>query len=42
LSEDLEQQIIAVLPDTTVSTHVEPIEDPRAWEDIPAGSHTWE
>lgn len=42
LSEDLEQMIIQELPDTTVQTHVEPIEDPRSWEDIPAGSYIWE
>lgn len=41
LLEDLEKQIIQVLPDTTVHTHVEPIEDPRAWADIPSGSYTW-
>ena len=42
LVEDVEKAIIAVLPDTTVHTHAEPIEDPRAWEDIPAGSYTWQ
>ncbi len=42
LLEDLEKSIIAVLPDTTVQTHVEPIEDPRSWEDIPAGSYIWD
>jgi cation diffusion facilitator family transporter len=42
LSEDLEQMIIQELPDTTVQTHVEPIEDPRSWEDIPTGSYVWE
>lgn len=42
LSENVEAEIIAALPDTTVSTHVEPIEDPRSWEDVPAGSHTWD
>lgn len=41
LLEDLEKAIIATLPDTTVHTHVEPIEDPRSWEDIPAGAYTW-
>jgi cation diffusion facilitator family transporter len=42
LVEDVEKAIMAVLPDTTVHTHPEPIEDPRAWEDIPAGSYTWQ
>ena len=42
LSEDVEAEIKAALPDTTVSTHVEPIEDPRSWEDVPSGSHTWD
>jgi len=41
LLEDLEKAIIAALPDTTVHTHVEPIEDPRSWADIPTGSYTW-
>lgn len=42
LVEDVEKAIISVLPDTTVHTHAEPIEDPRAWEDIPTGSYIWE
>jgi cation diffusion facilitator family transporter len=42
LLEDVEQSISKVLPDTTVHTHVEPIEDPRSWEDIPDGSYIWE
>lgn len=42
LLEDLENQIIAALPDTTVHTHVEPIEDQRSWDDVPAGAYTWE
>lgn len=42
LLEDLEEAIIAALPDTTVHTHVEPIEDPRSWADIPAGSYIWD
>jgi cation diffusion facilitator family transporter len=42
LSEEVETEIKAALPDTTVSTHVEPIEDPRSWEDVPSGSHTWD
>ncbi len=41
LSEDIEAKIIALLPDTTVSTHVEPIEDPRSWEDEPEGQYRW-
>jgi cation diffusion facilitator family transporter len=41
LSEDLEGQIIDLLPDTTVHTHVEPIEDPRSWEDEHDGQYRW-
>lgn len=41
LLEDLEKQIIAALPDTTVHTHVEPLEDQRSWDDVPAGSYIW-
>lgn len=42
LVEDVEKAITAALPDTTVHTHAEPIEDQRSWEDIPAGAYTWE
>lgn len=42
LSEHVEGEIIAALPDTTVSTHVEPIDDPRSWADVPSGQHSWE
>ena len=42
LSEQIEGEIIAALPDTTVSTHVEPIDDPRSWADTHAGQHSWE
>ena len=41
LSEEIEAKIIAVLPHATVSTHVEPIEDPRSWEDEPEGQYRW-
>jgi len=41
LSEDLEGQITELLPDTTVHTHVEPIEDPRSWEDEHDGQYRW-
>lgn len=41
LSEDLEGQIIDLLPDTTVHTHVEPIEDPRSWQDEHDGQYRW-
>ena len=41
LSEDLEAQIIDLLPDTTVHTHVEPIEDPRSWQDEHDGQYRW-
>lgn len=36
LCEHLEREIIAALPRTDVITHLEPIEDPRSWQD--AGS----
>lgn len=39
LVEDVEASIREALPDTTVTTHLEPIEDPRSWEDQPAGGH---
>jgi hypothetical protein len=32
-------RIRKALPDTTASTDIEPIEDPRSWEDQPAGVH---
>jgi cation diffusion facilitator family transporter len=41
LSEEIEAKIIAKLADATVSTHVEPIEDPRSWEDEPEGQYRW-
>lgn len=41
LSEKLEAEIIAVLPDTIIATHVEPLEDERSWEDEPVGQHRW-
>lgn len=41
LSEEIEAKIIEVLPHATVSTHVEPIEDPRSWEDEPEGQYRW-
>lgn len=37
LLEAVEAEIREALPDTTVSTHLEPIEDPRAWDDQPPG-----
>jgi divalent metal cation (Fe/Co/Zn/Cd) transporter len=33
LLERIEGEIRARLPNTTVTTHMEPIEDPRAWDD---------
>jgi cation diffusion facilitator family transporter len=35
---EIEEQIDLVLPDTVVSIHIEPLEDPRAWDDIPRGA----
>lgn len=37
LLETVEEEIRHVLPDTVISTHLEPIEDPRAWDDQPPG-----
>jgi cation diffusion facilitator family transporter len=33
LCEQIEREIIALLPKSTVFTHLEPLEDPRSWED---------
>jgi len=41
LSENLEADIIAELPDTIITTHVEPLEDARSWADEPEGQHRW-
>jgi cation diffusion facilitator family transporter len=38
LAQDIEDEIEAVLPGTVVSIHIEPLEDPRAWDDIPRGA----
>ncbi|MCU0283974.1 MAG: cation diffusion facilitator family transporter [Candidatus Nanopelagicales bacterium] len=40
LLEAVEHEIAEALPNTVVSTHLEPIEDPRAWEDQPPGGVT--
>ena len=37
LLETVEEEIRHALPDTVISTHLEPIEDPRAWDDQPPG-----
>lgn len=37
LVENVENDIREALPLTTVQTHLEPIEDPRSWEDQPPG-----
>lgn len=37
LLEDVESELRAALDDLTVQTHLEPIEDPRAWQDLPPG-----
>lgn len=34
LVEDIEEDIRTAIPDITVFTHVEPIDDPRSWKDI--------
>lgn len=41
LSENLEADIIAKLPNTIITTHVEPLEDERSWADEPEGQHRW-
>ena len=41
LSEIIEAEIKSHLENTTVSTHVEPIEDERSWADEPEGQHRW-
>jgi divalent metal cation (Fe/Co/Zn/Cd) transporter len=40
LLEAVEGEIREALPNTVVQTHMEPIEDPRAWEDQPPGGVT--
>lgn len=37
--EDLERDIRAAVPGATVLTHMEPIEDPTAWEDLTLDRH---
>jgi cation diffusion facilitator family transporter len=37
LLEAVEDAIRTALPDTIVATHLEPLEDPRSWEDQPPG-----
>jgi len=41
LSENLEADIIAELPDTIITTHVEPLEDERSWADQTEGQYRW-
>jgi cation diffusion facilitator family transporter len=41
LSEDLEADIIAELPNTLVTTHIEPLEDERSWADQTEGQYRW-
>lgn len=41
LSENLEADIIAELPDTIITTHVEPLEDDRSWADQTEGQYRW-
>ena len=40
LVETVEHEIAEALPNTIVQTHLEPIEDPRAWDDQPPGGLT--
>ncbi len=41
LSEVIEGEIKALLEHTTVTTHVEPLEDERSWADEPEGQYRW-
>jgi len=41
LSENLEADISAELPDTIITTHVEPLEDERSWADQTEGQYRW-
>jgi len=41
LSENLEADIIAELPDAIITTHVEPLEDERSWADQTEGQYRW-
>ena len=38
LAQQIEDEIDTRLPGTVVSIHIEPLEDPRAWDDIPRGA----
>jgi divalent metal cation (Fe/Co/Zn/Cd) transporter len=38
LAQDIEDEIDQRLPGTVVNIHIEPLEDPRAWDDIPRGA----
>lgn len=38
LAQQIEDEIDAELPETVVSIHIEPLEDPRAWDDLPRGA----
>jgi len=38
LTAQIEEEIDERLPQTVVTIHIEPLEDPRAWNDIPAGA----
>lgn len=41
LAQQIEDEIDVLLPEAVVSIHIEPLEDPRAWDDIPRGAeHT--
>ncbi|MBK6763546.1 MAG: cation transporter [Micrococcales bacterium] len=38
LTAQIEEEIDDRLPETVVTIHIEPLEDPRAWNDIPVGA----
>lgn len=39
MCDDIEQAVQAALPNCECVTHLEPLEDPRAWNDVHAGQH---
>ncbi len=41
LCESVEKDLRVQLPHLEVITHLEPIEDPRAWDDVHLGRRSW-
>lgn len=42
LCEEIEMDLSAALPASTIQTHLEPVEDPRAWENMSGAQHPLE